>query len=197
MNTLIIVTRTDDSDEFNNLWGGEADNPLAIQTVDGLKKILLIKGSLKKHKIEDYSEILEPCVSDSKGDIGVIFHLSNSQSSVDKFYNTMGESNKQKTKFCKWYSTQLTTFWDKDNKDADKPYNRLIKAWKAEESSEADKNATFMAVWNFFMGDQKMIKLLEELDLFDPTKTYSQDELSEFKIHADKLVAHVTKKHVV
>lgn len=116
--------------------------------------------------------------------------------------NALLENIRTKVKFCKWYSSVLSGFWNEQDGNAVLPYNNFKKAWK---DNNGDKRKTFKAIWDFFDGDpilEAKLNLLHQCLTPNEAKKATQipnyhlikDVVESVKINNEKVVEYLTKQ---
>jgi len=157
MQYLIIITKQ--QEEFTGFWKHNENESQAIYRSDHHNILLLKKAHLIS--IENYSTVIIEKLRDKNiTELGVIFHKINSDSDADKLKQNIEILFNSQIAFCKWYSSNKTDFWNANDVNADLPYNNLKKAWK---DNNGDKEETFKAVWDYFLGDPEEERLTNEI----------------------------------
>lgn len=157
MQYLIIITKQ--QEEFTGFWRHNENESQSIYKSDH-HKILLLKKVHTKSIVNYDTVITEKLRNEEISEFGVIFHKINSDSDADKLKQNIETSINNKLAFCKWYSSNKTDFWNANDFNADLPYNNLKKAWK---DNNGDKEETFKAVWDYFLGDPEEEILTNEI----------------------------------
>lgn len=149
---VIIATR-----DFSQLWNSQTD---FIET----DKILYVLGQgegRNEKLLTVFSEVITDKInSKSEFELGVIFHKLNGDAEAKTFREGLKTTLNGKLAFCEWYSSNKSDFWNEQDANADLPYNNLKKAWK---DNNGDKEKTFQAVWDYFLGDPQEESLTDEI----------------------------------
>jgi hypothetical protein len=147
MRGLIIITRH--TGEYDSFWEmNESSNITHFAHEES--KTTLIKKDDDLEFVQYASKINSLFATEIPDEIGIIFHSINDVATEDILKNALLENIRTKVKFCKWYSSVLSGFWNEQDGNAVLPYNNFKKAWK---DNDGDKRKTFKAIWDFFDGD--------------------------------------------
>lgn len=145
--TLIIITRP--SDEYDKFWGFNNNPVITPKEIDGNSKVIIIKRN-QDRKFDAYCNIIADQLGVNLTDeIGIIIHSVNGDNDANRVRDGLTDEIRAKLKFCTWYSSTKTTFWNENDLSANRPYNMLRKAIKSGNGQSAALNK----VWDFFLGD--------------------------------------------
>jgi hypothetical protein len=152
---LVVVTR--DTKEYDKFWGFNTEDCDVLCFVEleyELYSILIIKSKDGYDISNEYQVYIEFITSKielkNEIEIAVIFHLLNGDGVAGIIKEKIENKINKKLSFCKSYSSTKKDFWSEQNSNTDLPYNNLKNAWK---DIGSNKNKTFEAVWDYFLGD--------------------------------------------
>lgn len=163
MKNLIIITRA--NREYESFWQLEDTNNVDFIHTKLRETNLLVSifRPIAHISLSDKSEAYVKKIEfelekeQSIEEIGIIFHFLNGNTVANELKSHFSPKYKSMIAFCEWYSSNKTDFWNELKPDTELPYNKLKRAWKDNEGSKLN---SFNSVWNYFLGDQKLEKLL-------------------------------------